>query len=638
MKRAAALLLILATAVAQATVVPLKFREIAFSSTRSTPSPAVDTTAQPLIIGKVQVAGFDMLASPERKPPMEIDFSQDEPEHGLRIVTKENWVSDTLGNRKCRRTTGLRNLLFSAVDATSKDANGDVYILIEYFDNFTSGSELQMLYDKLENGTRSSNADGGKAAFGQTNQWKKQQFHLTNATAGGQEPQQADFALVRNDVPGQVGTAELAPPFMPYGSAYVRLTAQKPADAKLPELLAAKPLFGKTRLGDHTYSFVLDKQKPTDTFYNRLRFAESDTDLTTGTVLDASLTTTTSRMSGEFDPVSLSITVDGVKVPFRIRPEMTAYGSGGFTDNPSDRTIGNIQLQIRLACYYEGTTELDGKPCNFAFVDSDCNGRFDDKLRPVANSTISVGGRMVPYLRGDGLYISPDGIAASRHYVALPDYFQVGAKLYKMDVSTTQNQMTITQQESPAKITIPIEPKSIQLVTSPMAYAVAAVKPGKELLVPAGDYRLRTYTMDRTTSDGDVWNLSGEATDDAPVVSAKSGQEARMSMGEPFAVSVKAYSNGGSPRSEPAKESPPWWQFWSSEPGRSSAPSISGPIQLVLMMQGAGKESIAYISRASGNSKALAMSERYADRPKEATYKVMKTDGELVAQGTFAYG
>jgi hypothetical protein len=63
-------------------------------------------------------------------------------------------------------------------------------------------------------------------------------------------------------------------------------------------------------------------------------------------------------------------------------------------------------------------------------------------------------------------------------------------------------------------------------------------------------------------------------------------------------------------------------------------------VRIGFIVEGAGKERLADLSRVSGDRTRieLSTSNRFLNRPKEPTYKIVQPDGQIVAQGSFEYG
>ncbi len=138
-----------------------------------------------------------------------------------------------------------------------------------------------------------------------------------------------------------------------------------------------------------------------------------------------------------------------------------------------------------------------------------------------------------------------------------------------------------------------------------------AFQPGKKIKVPAGKYRLYNYQVFKKDKQGDLWRLNASATNESPFVTVDGRGKPTIQFGEPFKPLVEVRMRG-----------------------KTSRASIGFDIE------GKGMEFITDLSHISGDQTQIALSEEedLGHRPKEPTYKVVKADGEVVAQGSFEYG
>jgi len=142
-------------------------------------------------------------------------------------------------------------------------------------------------------------------------------------------------------------------------------------------------------------------------------------------------------------------------------------------------------------------------------------------------------------------------------------------------------------------------------------HCLMAYQPGKEIKVPAGKYRLYNYQIFKKDKQGDLWRLKATATTETPFLTVDGKGKLVVELGEPYVpvVEVRVREN------------------------RSRA-SIGFDVE------GRGKEFVTDLSHISGDQTQIPLSEEedLNHRPKEPTYKIVKTDGEVVSQGSFRYG
>ena len=126
--------------------------------------------------------------------------------------------------------------------------------------------------------------------------------------------------------------------FFPLGCARLEKSLVAPEGWKLPPLVSTIPAFGKLRLGDRDFLFVLDRSDPKEPFYDRLFFDRTgDGDLTDDLPLDADAAR--GQRGGfnaerkvwfyhaTFTSPLVEIPVDGRSQPYAFRA--TAYYSSG---------------------------------------------------------------------------------------------------------------------------------------------------------------------------------------------------------------------------------------------------------------------------------------------------------------------
>ena len=66
--------------------------------------------------------------------------------------------------------------------------------------------------------------------------------------------------------------------------------------------------------------------------------------------------------------------------------------------------------------------------------------------------------------------------------------------------------------------------------------------------------------------------------------------------------------------------------------------AAKGSLRISLSLLGNLKETISDVSRISGTNTQHQLAKRYSNRPEEATYRIVKPDGERIASGSFEYG
>jgi hypothetical protein len=258
--------------------------------------------------------------------------------------------------------------------------------------------------------------------------------------------------------------------------------------------------------------------------------------------------------------------------------------------------------------------ELDGKKYTVRLIDDKVNGRFDDRFRPPPEPADSAA--PAPPSSSDQLYLTTEGYPGGGDAQALGDIFVVEKNTLQLQLDMAKKMATATPlTQGLARLRLPDTPTSLSLSAADGKLAVMMFRPDTVVSVPAGAYRLADYRIQRKDEGGNEWVLQAEAGRDAPVTQATQDTETVLPFGEPYSPSV-------------------------SVDDRDIAKVRLGgrKVTLNLTIEGIGKEVVTYLRRVTGEKNTILMSANDDSRPKEATYKVLKADGEVVAQGTFEYG
>ncbi len=138
-----------------------------------------------------------------------------------------------------------------------------------------------------------------------------------------------------------------------------------------------------------------------------------------------------------------------------------------------------------------------------------------------------------------------------------------------------------------------------------------AYQPDKKIKVPAGKYRLFNYQILKKDKQGDLWRLNATATTESPWVTVAGKGKSVVEFGEPYVPVIEVRVRENTTRA-----------------------SIGFDVE------GKAKEFVTDLSHIDGDRTQIPLSEEenLGHRPKEPTYKIVKTDGEVVAQGSFEYG
>ncbi|MCE5248588.1 hypothetical protein LLG96_00060 [bacterium] len=395
-----------------------------------------------------------------------------------------------------------------------------------------------------------------------------------------------------------------------------------PGTWKLPAFKSKKPVYVLIKLGDRERLAVIDMQNADDLFYNRYFFdANGNGNLTDDPPIDGKIVPDSNKSycQVQFSPVDITVEVDGKSLPYSFRPVISGNGLNGFKKFGIEENTLNQYLNayLRLNCSYRGEFSVGEKKYIFMLGDSNVNGRFDDRLFIPDNMRMY--GRRIIVTAGDHIFLSDGESMESSDVQTCGDYLLVNGKLFEMNISTAKGTVTLTEiTKGLAPLKLTMSTKRLSLYTEDKKHCLIMYEPGNTIMIPKGKYRLLTYEVFRKDEQGDLWRICAGATAESPWITVDGASEAILTLGEPYTPTVAI-----------PKMSIPNAQI---KTGRSSRLSLSFNIE------GTGGEFLSELSRISGNKSAIPVSSRLKNRPKEPTYRIVRADGEVVAQGNFEYG
>jgi hypothetical protein len=270
-----------------------------------------------------------------------------------------------------------------------------------------------------------------------------------------------------------------------------------------------------------------------------------------------------------------------------------------------------INFMIDLNCSYTGEFKIGNQKYSVFLGDSDCSGRFNDRFS-VYKFEKPPPGRMQIFGRGDVLFITTGDKIGVYDRLTLGDMLLVKDKLFKVSISTAEGKMTLTPVTGNlVSLQLPADTERLSLYTEDEKHCLMAFQPSKKIKIPAGKYRLYNYQILKKDKQGDLWRLNATATSETSFVTVEGKGKSVVEFGEPYMPLVEVTVRENTSRA-----------------------SIGFDIE------GRGKEFVTDLSHISGEQTKISLSEEenLGHRPKEPTYKVVKTDGEVVTQGSFEYG
>lgn len=422
------------------------------------------------------------------------------------------------------------------------------------------------------------------------------------------------------------------PVFRPQGYAHLPASESLPeGEWKLPELNSDKPVYGIVNIAEQERLLVLD-QKDKNAFYNRIYFdINANRDLTDDTPIDAqdAMNSGAQYYYAQFTGIDIDTVINGVTMKYRFgvmvnywSDQPVSWGSRilnfftGSSKAPDSFNIQQLNLNIRSTCTYKAAFEIGDNRHRLLLCDNNVNGRFDDRGK--LSESPDPNYRDI-WPQGDAQYIiAAEAKPDYRDGMILTDYINLNDTLYKMDINQSGKKLTLTPvADNIATLELPAAVQRISMMAGEMS--VAAIKPGSQIKVPAGSYRLLDYLLYKDEPEGARWQLWARATWDSPEIAAKAGESVPFPFGEPYRPQVGI----------------PAWM-------RQNMKNIDREweeIQIEFKVTGVANETITDLAcRENSEKSQIARSERNTSRPKEPTYRILKPDGEVHAQGNFEYG
>ena len=408
--------------------------------------------------------------------------------------------------------------------------------------------------------------------------------------------------------------------FLPGGSATLEKSLDRPAGTwKLPDLKSKQPIYGFAQLGEKKRLLVLDRQKADDFFYNRLYFdSNGNGDLTDDTAIDGTFVVENDEFCRALFPAA-DTTVDlggkSLRYSFRVAVHYFYFGDDGRPDGLLTKEHIDQYLGFDLVtnCSYSGEFELNGRSYRLALADGNTNGHFNDEPS-IVHVEISSCRTVLPI--GDQFYLTSDEKISVYNEQPCGNLLVLDGNLFDVKISISEGKVTLTPvTENLATVRLAMAAENMTLYSQNDNDWVMMYRPGTAVMIPQGTYRSMLYTAVRKDEQGDEWFLAALETNRSPSVTVDGRTDAILKFGEPYVPMVTV-----------------------PEGSRQAVSEGERQVRLMFTVSGAGNEMLAELTRVSGTRTRIPLSEESRDRPKEPTYRIMKADGEIVAQGSFEYG
>ncbi|HUW62009.1 MAG TPA: hypothetical protein VMZ06_13495 [Candidatus Bathyarchaeia archaeon] len=290
-------------------------------------------------------------------------------------------------------------------------------------------------------------------------------------------------------------------------------------------------------------------------------------------------------------------------VVFRVFQDAPTIGNMGGSS-------GNQTLYIRSNAVYTGETTLGGVKYKITIGDAQFNGLLGDTLTAERRDDFV-------YCRGDMMMLATDDEKPDYYdSVYLSDYLMIGEDLYRVAVDFAETKLTLAAADiTRAPMKIPTEVRRLEIAGSDgKTGAIAFLDPGSVVRIPAGSYQMMRYLLSRTEPAGDVWVLAASATARTLACTVDGSDAAEMAFGEPFSVQLTRQR---------------------LERMRLNEKDV---YRLNMGAEGVAHEKVATVRHKSGDKTKFPLSTTNPGSPAEPTYKIVTTEGEKLAEGTFEYG
>jgi hypothetical protein len=407
---------------------------------------------------------------------------------------------------------------------------------------------------------------------------------------------------------------------------------------------AKHPFRGVARLGTQQYGFVFDAKDAQSDQYARLFFDfNHNGDLTDDKVIEAA-SAQAGFLSGpgfaEFPRIDVMLDVEGEEIDYAFSVTVYSYSSG---------QMRYATAQFNSAAYREGEIELNGKKRRVVLLDFNSNGRFDDVFRLHREADASEEA-VVPEF-GDMLLIDPDpklGMSydptSCDHLYYVSNLIGIDDKYYDLKVSVSGQDLTLAPADDPVGYVTNVNDGFRVLLSGDKGLVKISGGKDKPVPVPAGTWRLHSYTLDRTGYDESASAASKKTEQD------KEGEdEAKPKTSLWQALAQAVLGDGGAaegamlPTAGPTMVSAQGtskFKEFQVQAGKTVPLSFGPPYRPVVSAMPSNKPGYAYLSMSIVGSAGEECTNLVVKgrRPTSPRFRVTTPDGNEVASGKFEYG
>jgi hypothetical protein len=316
------------------------------------------------------------------------------------------------------------------------------------------------------------------------------------------------------------------------------------------------------------------------------------------------------------------VDVDGTEVDYAFLLSGMSYASGSYQ---------YAYAYLYGAAYREGQFTLGGKERRLVLVDFNSNGRFDDKATVVKVHTSS--GIQSYAQPGDMIYVDPDPSKQGymyghdvttnddQQYVA--ELVNIDGKFYEVDVTAAGDELTLTPSSLPVGYVKNPNKVFRAIVFSDQRVLKIAWNGSGKAPLPAGDWKLASYSIDGTSQDDTTKADEGQPSLLETLAKAITRNE---SASRPRYTLVSARASGDYPavsvlegKTVDMPFGPPY------KPVVTASRRSTGQVYLSMSLVGSAGESCSNLV-VDGN------------RPAGPQFTITAPDGTVVQTGKFEYG
>lgn len=408
--------------------------------------------------------------------------------------------------------------------------------------------------------------------------------------------------------------------FFPRGYSYSQPTLDPGIkNLKLPKLNNKTPIYTTLKIANLSAVVLIDKKDNSKDIYNKMYIdINGNNDLTDDTPIIGTVNWYNEMNANiEFEALDFKIKIDEKELPYSIKARIYTWGikKGGEVD---PKNIHQLNINFTTNFAYTGEFEIDAQSYFIKLVDSNMNGNLNDKAEIVKYSNQSEYSAIYP--SGDRFYISKnDGVKLFNYNsLILSDYFLLQNQIYKLSADIVNNKMILTPTtENLITTKLPdLQISTLQLYDEKTKLSIMMNNPMNEIKIPEGEYKILLYSAKKKNVNGTECSIGASASSRSPLTKITKDSKSEFIFGEPYKPVV-------------------YIEDWV----RQNLKMGIKDVRLSLGVEGVNKEIITSLSiqNPQGDDKKL-LSKKYSNRPLEATYKIMQTDGEIVKEGTFEYG